>query len=167
MPRYAESPAQCFKRGLLPISLLRPGDIGTEIDFWLREAAKGFEPADGDPDVLNKYKAYADLKDKVKEQIRTLRERVTHFNLPYLSLPADTGEDLALQVFINMNTMVSRFHCTTSSWPKWKALLKNPYMTLRRTLLRNASMPLAIAKYRTSFLLHQRCCKKNYQIPEE
>jgi hypothetical protein len=104
MPRYAEDPAQCFKRGLLPISLLRPGDIGTEIDLWLGVATKGFEPADDDPDVLNKYKAYAYLKDKVKEEIRTLRERVTHFNLPYLSLPAGTGKDVALQVFINMNT---------------------------------------------------------------
>ena len=104
MPRYAEYPAQCLKRGLLPISLLRPGDMGTEIDLWLREATKGFEPADDDPDVLNKYKAYADLKDRVKGEIRTLRERVTHFNLPYLLLPADTGKDVALQVFINMNT---------------------------------------------------------------
>ena len=36
--------------------------------------------------------------------ITTLRERVNYFNLPYLSLPPDTGKDIALQVFINMNT---------------------------------------------------------------
>lgn len=104
MPRWAEEPAQCFKRGLLPVSLLRPGDISTEIDLWLNDATKPLEPADTDPDALAKYKAYTATRDKIKAEITTLRERVTHFNLPYLSLPADTSKDVALQVFINMNT---------------------------------------------------------------
>lgn len=104
MPRWAEEPAQCFKRGLLPVSLLRPGDISTEIDLWLNDATKPLEPADTDPEALAKYKAYTATRDKIKAEITTLRERVTHFNLPYLSLPADTSKDVALQVFINMNT---------------------------------------------------------------
>jgi hypothetical protein len=104
MPRYADDPVQCFKRGLVPISLLRPGDISTEIDLWLHEATKVLEPDDDEPDALNKYKSYVATKSKAKEEIIALRERVAHFNLPYLSLPADTGKDVALQVFINMNT---------------------------------------------------------------
>lgn len=104
MPRWADEPAQCFKRGLLPVSLLRPGDISTEIDLWLNDATKPLEPADTDPDALAKFKAYTATRDKIKAEITTLRERVTHFNLPYLSLPADTSKDVALQVFINMNT---------------------------------------------------------------
>lgn len=104
MPRWADEPAQCFKRGLLPVSLLRPGDISTEIDLWLNDATKPLEPADTDPDALAKFKAYTATRDKIKVEITTLRERVTHFNLPYLSLPADTSKDVALQVFINMNT---------------------------------------------------------------
>lgn len=104
MPRWAEEPAQCFKRGLLPVSLLRPGDISTEIDLWLNDATKPLEPADNDADALAKYKAYTATRDKIKAEITTLRERVTHFNLPYLSLPAETSKDVALQVFINMNT---------------------------------------------------------------
>jgi hypothetical protein len=104
MPRWVEEPAQCFKRGLLPVSLLRPGDITTEIDLWLNDATKPLEPADNDPDALAKYKAYTSTRDKIKAEITTLRERVTHFNLPFLSLPADTSKDVALQVFINMNT---------------------------------------------------------------
>jgi hypothetical protein len=104
MPRWAEEPAQCFERGLLPVSLLRPGDISTEIDLWLNDANRPLEPADNDPDALAKYKAYTATRDKIKAEITTLRERVTHFNLPYLSLPADTSKDVALQVFINMNT---------------------------------------------------------------
>jgi len=104
MPRWAEEPAQCFKRGLLPVSLLRPGDISTEIDLWLNDATKPLEPADNDADALAKYKAYTATRDKIKAEITTLRERVKHFNLPYLSLPAETSKDVALQVFINMNT---------------------------------------------------------------
>jgi hypothetical protein len=104
MPRWAEEPAQCFKRGVLPISLLRPGDISVEIDSWLNDATKPLEPSDNDPDALNKYRAYSAIRDQIKAEITTLRERVTHFNLPYLSLPADTSKDVALQVFINMNT---------------------------------------------------------------
>lgn len=104
MPRWAEEPAQCFKRGLLPVNLLRPGDISTEIDLWLNDATKPLEPADTDPEALAKYKSYTATRDKIKAEITTLRERVTHFNLPYLSLPADTSKDVALQVFINMNT---------------------------------------------------------------
>lgn len=106
MPRWAEDPAQYFKRGLLPVNLLRPGDISTEIDLWLNDATKPLEPPDTDPDALKltKYMAYTAARDKIKAEITTLRERVTHFNLPYLSLPADTSKDVALQVFINMNT---------------------------------------------------------------
>jgi hypothetical protein len=104
MPRWAEEPAKCLERGLLPITLLRPGDIQKEVDLWLNDATKPLEPADSDPDALAKYKAYTATRDKIKAEITTLRERVTHFNLPYLSLPADTSKDVALQVFINMNT---------------------------------------------------------------
>jgi hypothetical protein len=104
MPRWAEEPPKCFDRGLIPIALLRPGDLATEVDNWLSAATKPLEPAETDLDALKKYKAYSALKDKIKGEITTLRERVTHFNLPYLSLPADTNKDVALQVFINMNT---------------------------------------------------------------
>ncbi|MDR2091805.1 MAG: DUF262 domain-containing protein [Azoarcus sp.] len=104
MPRWAEEPAQCFKRGLLPVDLLQPGDISTKIDRWLNDATKSLKPANTDPDALNKYEVYADTRDKIKKEITILRECVTHFNLPYLSLPADTSKDVALQVFVNMNT---------------------------------------------------------------
>jgi hypothetical protein len=104
MPRWAEEPPKCLERGLIPIALLRPGDLTTYIDGWLTGATKPLEPSEADPDALKKYKAYSALKDKIKREITTLRERVTYFNLPYLSLPADTSKDVALQVFINMNT---------------------------------------------------------------
>jgi hypothetical protein len=104
MPRWTEEPSKCFERGLIPIALLRPGDLTTDIDSWLNAATLALEPSETDPDAFKKYKAYSAKKDKIKGEITTLRERVTHFNLPYLSLPADTSKDVALQVFINMNT---------------------------------------------------------------
>ncbi len=104
MPRWAEEPAKCLERGLIPVSLLCPGDMATQIDSWLNDATKPLEPDDADPGALAKYKTYTATRDKIKAEITTLRERVTHFNLPFLSLPSDTSKDVALQVFINMNT---------------------------------------------------------------
>jgi len=83
---------------------LRPGDISFEIDQWLTEAMAPSLPNDAEPDALAKYKAFSERREKIKSEIIKLRERVTHFNLPYLSLPASTAKDIALQVFINMNT---------------------------------------------------------------
>jgi uncharacterized protein DUF262 len=40
MPRWAEEPAKCFERGLIPIALLQPGDLMTKIDSWLDAAIK-------------------------------------------------------------------------------------------------------------------------------
>lgn len=104
MPRWADDPAKCFERGMLPVSLLRPGDIATEIDGWLADATKPLMPRETDPDAFPRLKKFNEVNARLKAEITTLRERVTHFNLPYLSLPADTSKDVALQVFINMNT---------------------------------------------------------------
>lgn len=104
MPRWADEPARCLERGLLPISLLRPGDHAPEIDAWLEQALQPLAPADDDPEALAKYRTFSAKRDEIKSEIIALRERVTHFNLPYLSLPAETEKEVALQVFINMNT---------------------------------------------------------------
>nr|WP_269747355.1 DUF262 domain-containing protein [Variovorax sp. WDL1] len=104
MPRWADEPAECLRRGLLPVSLLRPGDIVNEIDAYLTNVTKQLEPTGKEPDAFDRLKTYTKTREAIKADITTLRERVTHFNLPYLSLPADTSKDVALQVFINMNT---------------------------------------------------------------
>ncbi|MBP6421396.1 MAG: DUF262 domain-containing protein [Propionivibrio sp.] len=104
MPRWAEEPAKCLERGMVPVSLLRPGDISKKIDNWLDEATKPLKPLPTDDNAFAKLEAFNETKKRINEEITTLRERVTHFNLPYLSLPANTSKDVALQVFINMNT---------------------------------------------------------------
>lgn len=103
-PLWADDPDESLKRGLVPISLLRPGDVSTEVDGWILSATKRLQPDDDDPNALKRYKEYAATKERLKTEITTLRERVAHFNLPYLSLPFNTPKDVALQVFINMNT---------------------------------------------------------------
>ena len=104
MPRWAEDPAKCWERGLVPISLLRPEDLSVQVDDWLNAATHPLKPLPTDPDAFARLEAFSDTKDRIKKEITTLRERVKFFNLPYLSLPAETSKDVALQVFINMNT---------------------------------------------------------------
>lgn len=87
-PEWADSPAKLYEKELIPVALLRPGDMGSQIDKWC-EAALGED-----------HKAIRALERK----IHGLRERVTAFNLPFLSLPRSTPKDVALDVFLKMNT---------------------------------------------------------------
>ncbi|WP_216327439.1 DUF262 domain-containing protein [Deinococcus aestuarii] len=104
MPRWAADPAQCLQRGLLPISLLRPGDVKAEIEAWLTEATRSEKPTGTEPDAFARLEAFNDRRSLINEQITELRTLVAQFNLPFLSLPASTSKDVALKVFINMNT---------------------------------------------------------------
>ncbi|MCP3669066.1 MAG: DUF262 domain-containing protein [Gammaproteobacteria bacterium] len=103
-PVWADYPAKCLERGLFPLHLLCPGDRSAAVDEWISDATQQLKPSKGDPEAFEKLESYTELKDKLKQEINVLRERVTHFNLPYLSLPSNTPKDVALQVFINMNT---------------------------------------------------------------
>ncbi|HEU4407706.1 MAG TPA: DUF262 domain-containing protein [Polyangiaceae bacterium] len=87
-PLWADVPAQVAERGRIPLKLLRPGDLTKEIHQWC-EAAAG-----GDTKVLLEH----------FRVINGLRERVAVFPLPFLSLPVGTPPDIALDVFIKMNT---------------------------------------------------------------
>jgi hypothetical protein len=91
-PVWADDPADCWARGFIPISLLRPVDIRDEIDGWIEKAI----PQDS-TDKFADYKSISSL-------ISDLRTNVREFNLPYLALPAKTPKEVALDVFIKMNT---------------------------------------------------------------
>jgi len=103
-PIWADDEAACFRKGLIPTHLLRPEDIGKEIDNWLSKATKHLEPNKECSDLMQAFKAYSELKEKLKGVITQFREIVAHFNLPYLALPPKTHKGTALTVFINMNT---------------------------------------------------------------
>ena len=104
-PLWADSPSACFKKGLIPMNLLKPTDIRSEIDNWINEAVANLEPKDNqDLDFIDKYKKFNEAKNKLDKTITQLREIINHYNLPFLALPSNTPKDIALRVFINMNT---------------------------------------------------------------
>jgi hypothetical protein len=100
-PLWCDDPAQTLKRGLIPTDLLQPEDCQVRIDRWIEEATKPAEPADGDTASL---RSFFDHQKLVSDTIKDLRSIVANYNLPYLSLPAQTDKSVALEVFINMNT---------------------------------------------------------------
>jgi hypothetical protein len=87
-PVWTDDPNECCQRGMIPVRLLRPEDIMTEVRTW----AKAAIPDD------------ADKRDALIDRITELRTKVREFNLPYLSLPATTSKEVALDVFVKMNT---------------------------------------------------------------
>ena len=91
-PVWTDSARSCWERWLIPIRLLRPDDIKDEIDQWIEAAIP--------EDVSDKFSIYKQLSSLVSD----LRTKVREFNLPYLSLPAKTEKDVALDVFVKMNT---------------------------------------------------------------
>lgn len=103
-PVWADVPRKCLERGLIPVDLLRPGDQEARISQWVAEATAHLEPAADAPDAMVRYKKVVALRDELRRILGVLRERVAHFNLPYLALPASTEADVALRVFVNMNT---------------------------------------------------------------
>ena len=104
MPLWADIPQECFKRGCMPFDLLRPEDIGGEINKWVTSAFEPKKPASGSEDFEVEFMKFMDEKQKLLTQINVFRETVKHYNLPYLALPSSTTKDTALNVFINMNS---------------------------------------------------------------
>lgn len=104
MPIWADNPAESFARGLIPMELFRPGDIAAEYENWVNLAILPYKPVSGTENYEDKLFSWMSYKNEVLGLIRDYRETISHFNLPYLALPAQTSKDTALQVFINMNT---------------------------------------------------------------
>lgn len=108
MPRWTQDPAQCAKRGLVPVRLLDPGS-DDEVGQWIDAATAHLKPSlQADSDVQQVFaamEAYESRRRFLKDEVLSpLRETVKHYRLPYLNLPANTPKSVALEVFINMNT---------------------------------------------------------------
>jgi hypothetical protein len=87
-PVWVDNPHECWKRERIPVRLLLPIDIMKEVRAWVKRAI---------PDDAEK-------RDALIDRIIALRDQVKAFNLPYLALPASTKKDVALDVFVKMNT---------------------------------------------------------------
>lgn len=103
-PLWADNPKDCFRRGLIPSNLFKPGDMQTEVDKWIESAISDLMPESNSPDFAQLYQKYFKSKEELKAKIVELREIITHYNLPFLALPSSTPKETALNVFINMNT---------------------------------------------------------------
>lgn len=106
LPRWVDDPAECYQRGLIPVHLLCPVSLEDAIGKWTEAALAPFRP---DPGAsvearLAAYEAFEPRSHHLAKVLSNLRSTVTHYNLPYLALPADTAKEVALRVFINMNT---------------------------------------------------------------
>lgn len=86
-PVWVDHPKEVWKRGYVPVRLLNPEDQ-TEVRSWADAAAA---------DDLAKSR-------DIEAKLMGLRGQVTSYNVPYLSLPVTTAKDVALEVFIKMNT---------------------------------------------------------------
>ena len=87
-PFWANQPSEQWERRVIPLDLCAPGeDAQQRFRAWSKEA------------ITN-----SDERETIVDQIALIRAQFAAFNLPYLSLPATTRKETALDVFIKMNT---------------------------------------------------------------
>lgn len=103
-PVWADNPKDSLSRGLIPLDLFSPDDNSSEIENWIEAATGHLKPSESEEDAFKKLMVWTDNRNFIKNFIRDKKEIIRHYNLPYLSLPLSTPKDIALQVFINMNT---------------------------------------------------------------
>lgn len=104
-PIWADIPEECLKKGLIPVELFNPEFGEIKADEWIEDATINTKPTDRtDPEIFEKLEMYNEEKSSLKTKTTQIRESLKHFNLPYLALPVSTHKEIALQVFINMNT---------------------------------------------------------------
>ena len=87
-PQWVDKPAELWAKRFIPARLLRPDDIQPEIRSW------------GDAATDNDVIASRDLEGYISR----LRLTIQTYNIPFLSLPPATPRDVALDVFIKLNT---------------------------------------------------------------
>lgn len=88
-PVWLDDPTKVWAEGLIPVALLRPDQEAQQgLKEWSELAANG--------DV--------EARMAIIEKANDLRLLFAKFNVPFLSLPSNTQEDVALDVFIQMNT---------------------------------------------------------------
>jgi hypothetical protein len=88
-PLWMNEAYRIWEKRLIPVSLFRPDPTGEkDMNDWAKLAAG------------------SDAEERIRllNHINGLRNKFSNFNIPFLSLPAATPSDVALDVFIKMNT---------------------------------------------------------------
>lgn len=86
-PLWVDQPRECWERRCIPIRLLNP-DNELEYKDWAKNASSG-----------NK-----DIEIEIRDVIASLRGKVAIFQLPFLYLEPATPKDIAINVFVKLNT---------------------------------------------------------------
>lgn len=89
-PLWVDNPKDCWGRKKIPFKILNPDEEKLYFE-WAKKATAN----DLDKDVL-------------LESIISLRSKIGTFNIPYLYLPPETKPDVAIDVFIKLNTSYVR-----------------------------------------------------------
>ena len=87
-PFWANDPTGQWKKRAIPLDLCAP-DLPSQQRFrgWLKEAIDD-----------------TDERDEISDTVSVIRQKLSGFNLPFLSLPVTTKPAVALDVFIKVNT---------------------------------------------------------------
>lgn len=92
-PLWLNDPTEVWKKRMIPVPLLRPDNEAEEdLEKW-SEAASGEN---------------REVEKVISRETNRLRQKFATFNIPFLSLPSTTTNEIALRVFIQMNTSASQ-----------------------------------------------------------
>ena len=125
-PIWVDQPKECWERKLIPLRLLNPDDEKT-YQTWADSASHG------DPDLAR----------NIEHMITPLRSQMASFNLPFLYLPADTPKDVAVDVFVKLNTTLVRLTAFDIIVAQLEAAVGEPLHDLIASL--NSSVPEIIS----------------------
>ncbi len=92
-PLWADQPKEQLKRGFVPMRLLNPEVRFDEIGEWCDEATDS-----------GKDSRIRERQVQVMGQVMAFQNVVRDAKLPFLSLPVETPADVAIDVFIKLNT---------------------------------------------------------------
>ena len=121
-PLWVDQPRECWERQLIPLKLLNPDDE-TTYQKWADSASND--------DLV--------LARKIEHVITPLRSQVASFNLPFLYLPSETPKDVAIEVFVKLNTTLVRLTAFDIIVAQLEAAVGEPLHDLVASL--NSSVP--------------------------
>ncbi len=93
-PLWVEQPSECWKRKSIPIKLLNP-DNEEEYKKWAQKASGGD----------------TNIQIEIIEVISSFRSKMANFQIPFLFLESTTPRNVAIEVFVKLNT---RYVCLTA-----------------------------------------------------
>ncbi len=121
-PLWVDQPGECWERQLIPLKLLNPDDE-TTYQTWADSAFNGDSA----------------LARKIEHVITPLRSQMASFNLPFLYLPSETPKDVAIEVFVKLNTTLVRLTAFDIIVAQLEAATGEPLHDLVASL--NSSVP--------------------------